>query len=41
MKKVLLSDFGPETSNAIYSFWRWTENSDLSIDKVKDILSFK
>jgi predicted oxidoreductase len=40
MKKVLLSDFGPETSNAIYSFWRWTENSDLSIDKVKDILSF-
>ena len=40
MKKVLLSDFGPETSNAIYSFWRWTENEDLDLKKVKDILSY-
>lgn len=40
MKKVLLSDFGPETSNAIYSFWRWTEKADLSLEKVKDILSY-
>ena len=27
MKKVLLSDSGPETSDSIYSFWRW-ENGD-------------
>ncbi len=40
MKKVLLSDFGPETSNAIYSFWRWTENEDLDLKKVKDILTY-
>jgi len=40
MKKVLLSDFGPETSNAIYSFWRWTENADLELNKVKDLLSY-
>ena len=40
MKKVLLCDFGPETSNAIYSFWRWTENEDLDLKKVKDILSY-
>jgi predicted oxidoreductase len=40
MKQVLLSDSGPETSSAIYSFWRWTENSDLTSERVKDILSF-
>jgi predicted oxidoreductase len=40
MKKVLLSDSGPETSSAIYSFWRWNEKEDLSLEKVKDILSY-
>lgn len=40
MKKVQLSDSGPETSSAIYSFWRWNEKENLSLEKVKDILSF-
>jgi predicted oxidoreductase len=40
MKKVLLSDSGPETSDAIYSFWRWNNAEDLNVDKIKDIISF-
>lgn len=40
MKKVLLSDSGPETSEAIYSFWRWEKNENLTLDRVKDILSY-
>jgi predicted oxidoreductase len=40
MKKVLLSDSGPETSDSIYSFWRWNNNEDLTIDKVKDIVAY-
>ncbi len=39
MKKVLLSDSGPETSDSIYSFWRWENDTDLNIEKVTDIIS--
>jgi predicted oxidoreductase len=40
MKKVLLSDSGPETSEAIYSFWRWNNKEDLKLDKIQDILEY-
>ena len=40
MKKVFLSDSGPETSSAIYSFWRWHNEADLQVDKLKDIIQF-
>ena len=40
MKKVLLSDSGPETSEAIYSFWRWENEADLSIEHVTDIVEY-
>ncbi len=40
MKKVLLSDSGPETSAAIYSFWRWNEIENLNVEVVSEILSY-
>jgi predicted oxidoreductase len=40
MKKVLLSDSGPETSEAIYSFWRWNNKEDLNVAKIQDIIEF-
>ncbi|MFN5416084.1 MAG: aldo/keto reductase [Flavobacteriia bacterium] len=40
MKKVLLSDSGPETSAAIYSFWRWNEVENLNVEKVSEIISY-
>lgn len=40
MKKISLSDAGPRTSSAIYSFWRWNDQENLSIEKMKDIISF-
>lgn len=40
MKKVLLSDSGPETSDSIYSFWRWSEAENLNLEKIRDILSY-
>jgi predicted oxidoreductase len=40
MKKVFLSDSGPETSSAIYSFWRWQNEADLQVNKLKDIIQF-
>jgi len=40
MKKVLLSDSGPETSEAIYSFWRWNNTEDLNLVKIQDILAY-
>lgn len=38
MSKVYLSDSGPVISDSIYSFWRWNNAQDLSLDKVKDIV---
>jgi predicted oxidoreductase len=35
-----LSDSGPETSAAIYSFWRWNEIENLNVEKVSEILSY-
>jgi predicted oxidoreductase len=40
MKRVLLSDSGPETSDAIYSFWRWSSDLDLTVEKVKEITEY-
>ena len=40
MKKVFLSDSGPVTSDSIYSFWRWIEAADLSVEKLEDITNF-
>jgi predicted oxidoreductase len=40
MKKVLLSDSGPETSDSIYSFWRWSNKEDLTKEKVQEIIEF-
>jgi predicted oxidoreductase len=40
MKKVFLSDSGPETSSAIYSFWRWQSEEDLHVAKLKEIIQF-
>ena len=40
MKRVLLSDSGPETSDAIYSFWRWDNEADLTVEKVKEITEY-
>lgn len=40
MKKVLLSDSGPETSEAIYSFWRWNNNEDLNPVKIQEVLEY-
>jgi len=40
MKRVLLSDSGPETSDAIYSFWRWSNDADLTVEKVKEITEY-
>jgi predicted oxidoreductase len=40
MKRVLLSDSGPETSDSIYSFWRWENEVDLTIERVKEITEY-
>ena len=40
MKRVLLSDSGPETSDSIYSFWRWENEVDLTVDRVKEITEY-
>lgn len=40
MKRVLLSDSGPETSDSIYSFWRWENEADLKVERVKEITEY-
>lgn len=40
MKKVYLSDLGPEVSTSVYSFWRWKAKEDLTVDRVKDIVAY-
>jgi predicted oxidoreductase len=40
MKRVLLSDSGPETSDSIYSFWRWENEVDLTVERVKEITEY-
>jgi predicted oxidoreductase len=40
MKRVLISDSGPKTSDSIYSFWRWENESDLTVDRVKEITEY-
>ena len=40
MKKVLLSDSGPETSDSIYSFWRWEKEENLTVEKVREIVEY-
>lgn len=40
MKKVFLSDSGPVTSDSIYSFWRWVENKDLTVNNIEEITNY-
>lgn len=40
MKKVFLSDSVPETSFAINSFWRWRNEEDLYLEKLKEFISY-
>ncbi len=37
MNKIYLSDSGPKVSQAIYGFWRWTEEGDLSLKSMEKI----
>ncbi len=37
MKKVFLSDSGPVTSDSIYSFWRWNESKDLTVENLENV----
>ena len=38
MKKIYLSDSGPKVSEAIYGFYRWTEE-ELSATKMESIIN--
>jgi predicted oxidoreductase len=40
MKKVFLSDSGPVTSDSIYSFWRWNEKKDLTVENLEEVTNF-
>lgn len=39
MKKIYLSDSGPKVSAAIYGFWRWEENGDLSTNNIERVVN--
>lgn len=38
MKKIYLSDSGPKVSKAIYSFWRWENESGLTDEVAKNVI---
>ncbi len=40
MKKIYLSEAGPEVSAAIYSFWRWNTPSLANVKKVEDTINY-
>lgn len=40
MKKVYISESGPEVSAAIYGFFRWNEASLLNLKKVEEIVNY-
>lgn len=39
MKKIYLSDSGPKVSAAIYGFWRWEEDNDVSAANIERIVN--
>lgn len=39
MNKVYLSDSGPKVSEAVYGFWRWTNNGDQTITQMEKIVN--
>jgi predicted oxidoreductase len=38
MKKIYISDSGPKVSKAIYSFWRWENESELTDEVAKSVI---
>ncbi|MCC5924800.1 MAG: aldo/keto reductase [Crocinitomicaceae bacterium] len=40
MQKVLISDAGLEVSQAAYSFSRWVNSDEISLDKVKEMVAY-
>jgi predicted oxidoreductase len=38
MKKIYISDSGPKVSKAIYSFWRWENESGLTDEVAKNVI---
>jgi predicted oxidoreductase len=38
MKKIYISDSGPKVSKAIYSFWRWENESSLTDEVAKNVI---
>ncbi|MDI9859460.1 MULTISPECIES: aldo/keto reductase [Flectobacillus] len=39
MNKVYLSDSGPKVSEAVYGFWRWTNNGEQTINQMEKIVN--
>lgn len=40
MNKIYLSDSGPKVSEAIYGFWRWQNEGDITTQKIEEIVNF-
>ncbi|MBC7422212.1 MAG: aldo/keto reductase, partial [Ferruginibacter sp.] len=40
MEKIYLSDAGPKVSPAIYSFWKWEDNSETSAVAMEKIVNY-
>lgn len=40
MKKIYISDSGPKVSKAIYSFWRWENESELTDEVAKGVIEY-
>jgi len=40
MEKIYLSDAGPKVSPAIYSFWKWEDNSETSAAAMEKIVNY-
>lgn len=39
MEKVYLSDSGPKVSEAIYGFWRWKDEGNLTVPKIENTIN--
>ena len=40
MNKIYLSDSGPKVSEAIYGFWRWQNEGDITTQKIEEVVNF-
>jgi predicted oxidoreductase len=40
MKKINLSDAGPEISQAIYSFWRWKDEKEITQKELEEVVLY-